>query len=91
MEATDSSGNTGEATCTVVVVPEYDYNPNTKSNKEERPTNEALLGQLASSTKRFMLEEIQFVYNTSEDTNPVSPAVDLPPTRNGNNGSLEIP
>ena len=93
MVATDSSGNVGEATCTVVAVPEYDPNPNANpsSKKKERPTNEALLGQLASSSKRFMLEEIKFVYNTSEDVGPVSPAATLPPARNGNNGSLKIP
>ena len=91
--ATDSSGNAGEATCTVLAVPEYDPNPNPdlNSKKKQRPTDEALLGQLASSSKRFMLEETQFVYNTSEDASPNSPASTLPPARNGNNGSLLIP
>ena len=84
---TDSSGNAGEATCTVVAVPEYDCYPGAgkgcKSSYKYRPTREALVTQLASSAQRYELDQVRFVYNTGEDASSVSQAATLSPRSKG--------
>jgi len=90
--ATDPSGNVGSVTCTVAVVPEYDCAPGadngcdksskkSKSSDEDkvvRPKRNALIRQLESSEQRYKLDEIEFVWNTSEDDSMVPRAVQLP-------------
>ena len=90
--ATDSSGNVGEATCTVVAVPEYypegkgkgkgkgsssNSGSSGKSSKKaqpDRPTRFKLIRQLNGSEQRYVLEEIDLVWNTGGDNAMVPPA-----------------
>ena len=76
--ATDPSGNVGEATCTVIAVPEYDP-PSGKSAKKSkpvpRPSRESLLAQLSASRQRYVLDELNFVWNIDQDDSVVPPAV----------------
>ena len=99
--ATDTSGNVGEATCTVAVVPTYKSRKNRKSNTNRslssskgkgkgsappRPSRNALIAELVRSKQRYVLHEAVVVWDTGLDEGVVTPTPTTAPTSGKSGG-----